>query len=53
MRVPFIVYVDIECLLENISTCRNDPKKSSTININEHVPSGYSLLSYCSFGNTK
>ena len=53
MRVPFIMYVDIECLLENISACHNDPNKSSTIKINEHTPSGYSLLTYYSFGNTK
>ena len=29
MRVPFIMYVDLECFLENISTCHNDPNKSS------------------------
>ena len=53
MRVLFIMYVDMECLLENISTCHNDPNKSSTIKIDEHTPSGYSLLAYCSFDNTK
>ena len=45
LRVPFIMYADMECLLENISTCHNDPNKSSTIKINEqHTPSGYSLF---------
>ena len=53
MKVPFIRYVDIECLLENISNCNNDPNKSSTIKINKLIPSGYSLLTYCSFDNTK
>ena len=54
MSVPFTMYVDLEYLLENISTCHNDPNKSSTIKINEHTPSGYSLLTYCSiFGNAK
>ena len=48
-RVPFILHVYMECLLKNISTCRNDPNKSSTMKINEHTPSGYSLLTYCSF----
>ena len=43
----------MECLLENISTCHNDPNKSSAIKINEHTPSGYSLLTHCSFDNTK
>ena len=53
MRFPFIMYVDIACLLENISTCHNDPNKLSKIKINKHTPSGYSLLTYCSFDNTK
>ena len=53
MRVSFTKYVDLECLLENISNCHNDPNKSSTIKINKHTPSGYSLLTYCSFDNTK
>ena len=52
MRVPFIMYVDMECLLENVSTCYNDPDKS-TVKIKEQTPSGYSLLTYCSFDNTK
>ena len=52
-RVPFILYVDQKCFLENISTCHSHPNKSSTIKINEPTPSGYSLLTYCSFGNTR
>ena len=52
MGDPFNIYVD-ECLLEIISTCRDDPNESSTIKINEYTPSGYLLLAYCSFDNTK
>ena len=44
MRVPFIIYADLECLLEKMSTCHNNPEKSSTTKINKHKPSGYSLL---------
>ena len=43
MRVPFVIYVDTECLLVKISTCRNNPNESSTIKINKHTPSGCSL----------
>ena len=32
-----------------MSTCHNNPEKSSTIKINEHVTSGYSLFTHCSF----
>ena len=52
MRVLFILYVDMECLLE-ISRCRNNPNESSAVKINEHTPPGYSLLTYCSLDNTK
>ena len=30
MRAPFVIYADFECLLGKLSTCRNNPKKSST-----------------------
>ena len=53
IRVTFILYVYMECLLENISTCHNDPNKSLTIKINENTSSDYLLLTYCSFDNSK
>ena len=53
IRVPYILYVDMALLLKNISSCHNDPNKSSTFKINEHTPSGYSFLTHCSFDNTK
>ena len=31
MKVPFITYTDLECLLEKMNTCHNNPEKSSTI----------------------
>ena len=52
-KVPFIIYADLESLLEKMSTCYNNPKKSSTTKINKHTPSGYSLFTHCSFGATK
>ena len=27
MKVPFVIYADLECLLEKISTCHNNPEK--------------------------
>ena len=53
MKISFIMYVNLQCLLENISTCHKDPNKSLTIKINKRTPSGYSLFTYCSFDNTK
>ena len=49
MKVPFIIYADLECLLEKMSTCINNPNESSTTKINKHTPSGYSIFTHCSF----
>ena len=53
MRVPFIVYGDLESLLEKMSTCHNNPEKSSTAKINKHTASGYSLFTHCLFDTTE
>ena len=53
MKVPFVIYADLECLLEKMSTYHNNREKSSTTKINKHTPSGYSLSTYCSFDTTK
>ena len=42
MKVPFIIYADLESLLEKMSTCHNNPEKSSTTKINIHP-----LISHC------
>ena len=53
IRSPFIIYADLECLLEKMSTCYNNLEESSTTEINKHTPSGYSLFTHCSFDKTK
>ena len=53
MNFPFIMFIDLECLVENIGTCHKDLNKSSKIKINKHTPSDYSLFTYYSFDNTK
>ena len=53
IKSPFIIYADLECLLEKMNTCYNNPRESSTAEINKHTPSGYSLFTHCSFDKTK
>ena len=53
IELPFIIYADLECLLEKIDTCYNNPKESSTTKINRHTPSGYSIFTHCSFDKSK
>ena len=49
LKLPFIIYADLECLFKKIDTCQNNPDLSSTTKINRHMPSGYSIYTSCSF----
>ena len=53
MKVPFIIYADLESLLEKMNIYHNNAEKSSVTKINKHTPSGYSLFTHCSFDTTK
>ena len=53
MKVLFIIYANLESLLEKMDTCQNNPEKSSINKINKHTPSGYSLFIHCSLDATK
>ena len=53
MKLPFTIYADLECLLEKMSTCQNNPNESSTTKIKKHTPSGHSLFTHCSLDNSK
>ena len=53
MKLSFVIFADLECLLEKMSTCINNPNESSTTEINKHTPSGYSIFTHCSFDKSK
>ena len=53
MKLLFVIFADLECLLEKMSTCINNPNESSTTKINKHTPSGYSIFTHCSFDKSK
>ena len=53
MKAPFIIYADLESLLEKMNTCHNNPEKSSTTKINKYTLSGYSLFTGYSFDTTR
>ena len=53
LRVPFIIYADLECLLKKIDTCLNNSDKSYAKKKALHKPSGYSLVTCCSFDKSK
>ena len=53
LKVPFIIYADLECLPEKIDTCQNNPEKSYTEKKGKHKPSGYLRITCCSFDKSK
>ena len=53
MKVSFIIYADLESLLEKTNTGYNNPEKSSSTKIIKDTPSVYSLFTQGSFDTTK
>ena len=37
-RTPFIIYAYLECLIEKIDGCKNNPENVSTTKVGEHIP---------------
>ena len=48
-KAPFIIYTDLECLIEKIDGCKNNPENSSTSKVSEHIPSDFSMSTISSF----
>ena len=44
-KTPFIIYADLECLIEKIVGCQNNPENSSTTKVGKHIPSSLSTMS--------
>ena len=52
-KSPFIIYADLECIIEKIDVCKNNPKNSSTTKEIEHILSGSSMSTISSFRSTE
>ena len=42
-KVPSFIYANLECIIEKIDGYKKDPENSSTTNVNEHTPAGFSM----------
>ena len=49
LEVPFIIYLDLECLLKKEQSCQNNLTKSYTEKIAIHELSGWAMFTSCSF----
>ena len=47
--MPFIIYEDLECIIEKIDGCKNNPENSSTKKVSEHIPLGFSMFKISTF----
>ena len=51
-KVPFIIYADLECLIDKIDRCKNNPENSPTTKVGEQTPSGLYMSTVSSFKST-
>ena len=50
-KIPYIIYVDMESLTENIDGCANNSENYSTMEIGNHIPCRYLTSTFWSFNN--
>ena len=53
LKVPFVIYADLEFLLKKVLSCQNNPENPYTEKKAKHKISGYAWCSICSFDETK
>ena len=46
---PFIIYADLECIIEKIDGCKNNLESLSTTKVSEYIPSISSMSTISSF----
>ena len=52
-EAPFIIYADLECVIQRTDGCKNNRENSSTTKVNEHIPSGFSMSAISWFRSTE
>ena len=48
-QVAFIIYADLECIIQKVYVCKNNPENLSTTKLTEHIPSDFSMSTLSSF----
>ena len=52
-KAPFIIYADLEYIIEKIKGCKSSTENSSTKKVSKHIPSGFSMSTISSFRSTE
>ena len=50
-KIPYIIFANIESLIEKIDGFGNNSENSSTTKIDEHIPCGYSMPMILAFNS--
>ena len=48
-QASFVIYADLECIIEKIDRCKNNPENLSATKAREHLSSGFSMSTITSF----
>ena len=48
-KAPFIIYADLQCIIEKIDGYKNNPENLSTTKVSAHIPSGFPMSAISSF----
>ena len=48
-KAPFIIYADLECVIEEIDACKYNHENSSASKVSWRIPSGFSMSTVSSF----
>ena len=48
-KSPFTIHADLECIIEKIDGCKNNPENSSTTKVSRHILSDFSMSTISSF----
>ena len=52
-KALFVIYEDLECLIEKIDGCKNNPENSYASRVGEHIPSSLSMSTTSPFKSTE
>ena len=48
-KAPFISYADLECIIQKIDGCKNNPENSFTTKVSKYIPLAFSMFTISSF----
>ena len=48
-KAQYIIYADLECIIEKTDGCKNNPENSSTTKVSQHIPADIAMSTISTF----